>query len=141
MKKTLGSVIKETRRSLGLSQQALAEKVGVKGSYIAYIENGDRRPSLALLAKLADVLGLEKDRLFILSHPEARDFLVASRPPASKPNTAWHTFLSNRAMLRRHNVTPTELRILKQVNLLGVVISPRMFLFILNSMRQALEEE
>jgi len=29
--------------------------------------------------------------------------------------------------------------VLKQVNLLGVVISPRMFLFVLNSIRQSLQ--
>jgi hypothetical protein len=36
-------------------------------------------------------------------------------------------------------VTPAELRVLKQVNMLGVVISPRMFLFVLNAMRQSLQ--
>ncbi len=57
----------------------------------------------------------------------------------SGPIKAWKQFLLSRALLRQNKVTPAELRVLKQVNLLGVVISPRMFLFVLNSIRQSLQ--
>ena len=58
-KKTLGAVIKEGRDALRLTQRGLAEIVGVKASHIAYIENGHRNPSLALLRRLADALGTQ----------------------------------------------------------------------------------
>ena len=44
---------------------------------------------------------------------------------------------SNQALLRRHNVTPAELKLLKQVNALGPISNPRDFLFVLNSIRMA----
>jgi hypothetical protein len=38
-------------------------------------------------------------------------------------------------------VTPQELKVLQKVNMLGRVSTPSQFLFILNSMRQAVDEE
>ncbi len=37
--------MRELRTRTGLSQRALAEKLGVKSSYIAYLESGRRHPS------------------------------------------------------------------------------------------------
>lgn len=48
--------IKEYRKRLGLSQQDLADKVGVDGSLICYWENGKRLPSAKLLPTLAYAL-------------------------------------------------------------------------------------
>jgi transcriptional regulator with XRE-family HTH domain len=138
-KPTLGDVVRKARNSLGLSQRQLGEEIGVQGSHIAYIEAGERRPSLRLLSGIADVLGLEKSKLFLLLHPEAQEFVRSSRPAAPRPNEAWNQFLLNRGLLRKNKVTPAELRLLKQMNMLGVVISPRMFMFVLNSIRQSLQ--
>lgn len=141
-KKTLGEVLKDRRESMGLTQRELAAKLGVKASHVAYLENGRRRPSLSLLGRLAEVLGLEREPLFLLAHPEART-LLASREtePSKRQQNAWRKFTGDRALLARHKVTPSELRVLKQVNLLGRVSSPKQFLFILNSIRQAVEED
>jgi transcriptional regulator with XRE-family HTH domain len=138
-KRTLGAVVKEARNSLGLSQRQLGEEIGVKGSHIAYIEGGERRPSLHLLSNIANVLNLEKNELFLLLHPDAHEFVPEKRQAAQRPNQAWKQFLLSRALLRQNKVSAAELRVLKQVNLLGVVISPRMFLFVLNSIRQSLQ--
>ncbi len=138
-KRTLGVVIREARISLGLSQRQLGQEIGVQGSHIAYIEGGARHPSLRLLSSIADVLGLEKSKLFLLLHPDAQDFVPSHRSAAPRPNEAWKQFLQSRALLRKNKITPAELRVLKQMNMLGVVISPRMFLFVLNSIRQSLQ--
>jgi transcriptional regulator with XRE-family HTH domain len=138
-KQTLGDVIRKARTSLGLSQRQLGEEIGVQGSHIAYIEAGERHPSLRLLSCIADVLGLDKSRLFLLLHPDAQEFVRSSRPAAPRPNEAWNQFLLNRGLLRKNKVTAAELRLLKQMNMLGVVISPRMFMFVLNSIRQSLQ--
>jgi transcriptional regulator with XRE-family HTH domain len=140
-KKTLGGVIKEGRDALRLTQRGLAEIVGVKASHIAYIENGHRNPSLALLRRLADALGLNRRELLILSHPDARYLMDEPETRASKRENSWHQFSTNRAMLRRHNVTRAELKVLKQVSLLENVSVPRHFLFILNAIRQAGDRE
>jgi transcriptional regulator with XRE-family HTH domain len=138
-KRTLGTVIKEARLTQGLSQRQLAEEIGVKGSHIAYIEAGRRHPSLRLLSNIADALELEKTSLFVLLHPDAEQFVPSTRPCAPRPNEAWRQFLSNRSTVRKHKITAAEMKVLKQVNMLGVVISPRMFLFVLNAMRQSLQ--
>lgn len=52
----LGKRIKRLRRGSGLTQEKLAELVGVSLKYIQYLEVAQNRPSLKLLYKLAKVL-------------------------------------------------------------------------------------
>lgn len=61
------SIIKEIRERRGWSQTELAAKVGVGARYIAFIESGDRTPSLSLATKLAETLGTSMDTLFLPS--------------------------------------------------------------------------
>jgi transcriptional regulator with XRE-family HTH domain len=142
-KKTLGQLIKQQRDAYDLTQRQLASKLGVKASHIAYLENGRRKPSLALLTRIADTLGLDEQRLFLLAHPEARSLVTAQREPApaGARDAAWRKFTKDRALLVRNRITPRELKLLQQVNLLGRVSGPRQYLFILNSIRQAVDEE
>jgi transcriptional regulator with XRE-family HTH domain len=136
--------LKSQREILGLTQRALALKLEVKPSHVAYLEKDRRRPSLGLVSRIADVLGLEKEPLFLLAHPEASTLLTGRRDPAApsrNPDQVWRDFTDNKAMLARHNVNPSELKVLSQVNLLGKIAAPRQFLFILNAIRQAVEEE
>jgi transcriptional regulator with XRE-family HTH domain len=143
-KKTLGEVLKNRRGTLGLTQRQLALKLGVKPSHVAYLEKDRRRPSLALLSRIADVLDLPKESLFVLAHPEASSLLTSHREPAARaqdPDQVWRDFSGNKAMIARHNIKPRELKVLSQVNLLGKITAPRHFLFILNAIRQAVETE
>jgi transcriptional regulator with XRE-family HTH domain len=142
-KETLGQVLKQRRGAYAYTQRELARKLGVKASHVAYLENGRRRPSLSLLSRIADTLELDKRRLFLLAHPEAQ-WIVGDRreaSPAKRREDAWRKFAGDRGTLARHKVTARELKVLKNVNMLGRVSSPGQFLFILNSIRQAVEEE
>lgn len=141
--KTLGEVLKSRRELLALTQRELAAQLGVKPSHVAYLETNRRRPSLGLVSRIAEVLDLDKEMLFLLAHPEARSLITPQRAPASRPNRedVWRDFTHDKALLARHQVSPRELKVLSQVNLLGKVTAPRHFLFILNSIRQAVEEE
>ena len=57
--KRLGKMLKQRREEQGLTQAALAHKVGVSQTYIAKLESGARTsPSLATLRKLAKALGV-----------------------------------------------------------------------------------
>ena len=58
-KRTLGSVVKEARDEARMTQRELATAVGIKASHIAYIENGRRRPSISLINRLGETLGLD----------------------------------------------------------------------------------
>jgi len=87
--------------------------------------------------------GWTKSRCF-LAHPEAGSLLNDRREPtqaARDPEQVWRDFTGNKAMLARHQIKPNELKVLSQVNLLGKVAAPRQFLFILNAIRQAVDEE
>ncbi len=143
MKKTLGDVLKARRALLRLTQRELALKLGVKPSHVAYLETNRRRPSLGLLSRIADVLDLPKEALFVLAHPEASALVGTPRNPAPRQerDQAWQEFADNEALLARHQIKPRELKVLSQVNLLGKITAPRQFVFILNAIRQAVEEE
>jgi transcriptional regulator with XRE-family HTH domain len=137
-KKMLGYVVREARRDHGMTQRELARLVGVKGSHIAYIEGNRRKPSLPLLRKIADVLGLNRRELLFLTHPEARNLVGdLDGRPAKAPTNSWRVFAANRALHKRHKITPGELKLLRQVSLLENVNHPSHFIFILNSIRQA----
>lgn len=142
-KKTLGPVLKKQREALAITQRELARRLNVKPSHVAYLENDRRRPSLGLLSRIADVMGLEKEPLFLLAHPEASSLINAHREPAPRHDRhqVWRDFAGNKALLSRHQVKPRELKVLSQVNMLGKITAPRHFLFILNAIRQAVEEE
>jgi len=138
MRKTLGSVVRENREQMRMSQRELADQVGVKASHVAYIEGNQRRPSLGLLLRIADLLGLDRWELFMLSHPDAADLVRDVRmPEKAKPGEAWRRFAADRALHKRHNILPRELKLLRQVSQVQDVSCAKHFLFILNSIRQA----
>jgi transcriptional regulator with XRE-family HTH domain len=136
--KTLGQVVREARQARELSQRDLAKLLRIEPSHVAYIESGQRNPSLGVLRRIADTLGLNREEIFFLSHPDAK-FLLGE-PSGSKKKkelNSWQQFVSNRALLRRHKVTPRELKVLREISTLEDVASPRNYLFILNAIRQA----
>jgi transcriptional regulator with XRE-family HTH domain len=136
-KNSLGILVKQQREGLGLSQRALAERVGVKASHIAYIEGGKRKPSLALMTRLADSLGIGRQQLFVLAHPEAESVVnpIVNVAAPDNPQEAWRQFVNDRAFLERHRVTRRELRAFKEISLLGYVLSKREFLGVLAMIR------
>ncbi len=141
-KNRFGQVLKEQRQAHRLTQRELAERIGVKASHVAYLETGQRKPSLALIGRIADTLHLDKQRLFVLAHPEARSMMPAARPARPKsPKEAWRALLSDRALLNRYQVTKRELQALRQLSMLGYVMSPREFLAIVTLIRRDPEEE
>lgn len=53
---TIGETIRKYRAQAGMSQTALAEKIGVTQQQIEKWENGKRRPKLDALKKIAAAL-------------------------------------------------------------------------------------
>lgn len=60
----LGKRVQKQRRRLGLTQEELAEKVGISRAYMGYIEQGRNIPSLEVLEKIARILKTPLRRLF-----------------------------------------------------------------------------
>lgn len=59
-----GHRVAQARRRAGLSQQQLAERVGVGRATIARMEGGDTSPSVALALTIARELGEPVEALF-----------------------------------------------------------------------------
>ena len=55
----IGSFIKERRQMLGITQPDLAEMAAVSINTLYKLERGEANPSVKVLNKLAEVLGLE----------------------------------------------------------------------------------
>lgn len=133
--------MKENRQAHGLTQRDLAARIGVKASHVAYLETGQRKPSLALLGRIADTLRLDRQKLFVMAHPEAKAMMPAARPARTKtPKEAWRTLLNDRALLSRYQVTKKELQALKSLSMLGYAMSPREFVAIVTLLRRDPEE-
>lgn len=58
LKSTLGAQVSDLRRSRGLTQEKLAEQLGVTARYLAGIERGERNLTLDSVDALADQLGV-----------------------------------------------------------------------------------
>jgi transcriptional regulator with XRE-family HTH domain len=54
--KAFGKTVAEVRKSRGVTQQALAENIGMSVVAIAYIETGKRWARLGTLSKIAESL-------------------------------------------------------------------------------------
>ena len=54
----VSSMIRDARKREGMTQQELAENVGVKKSYISRIESGGVEPSAGLFLSIINSLGL-----------------------------------------------------------------------------------
>ena len=63
----LGSLIKRQRTRLGLTLPILAAKSGVSATHLSRIEKAQRYPSVNVLRKIAEPLGLDEKELFNLA--------------------------------------------------------------------------
>ncbi|MCL2327640.1 MAG: helix-turn-helix domain-containing protein [Bacteroidetes bacterium] len=55
----IGTIIKERRKTLSITQQELAELAGVGINTLTKIERGEANPSFEILHRVLDTLGLE----------------------------------------------------------------------------------
>lgn len=70
IKRAMGKRIKTVRRLRGLTQDKLAERVGLSPKYISGIERGVENPTLDNLIRLAKALGVEAYDLFLFGASE-----------------------------------------------------------------------
>lgn len=132
----LGHLVRTRREGLGLTQRALALRLGVEASHVAFIETGRRKPSLKLVARMADILGVDSQNLLILAHPEAKALLAEPKPETGgKTAPSWQRFIKNHELLARYHVTDRELQALEHLSLLGSVRSAKEFLAIVTLIR------
>ncbi len=62
--KTLGQKIKKYRMEKSLTQEQVAERIGVSSTYVGFIEQGQRTPSIKTADKIARTLDVKLSDLF-----------------------------------------------------------------------------
>src|SRR5215207_493089 len=94
---SFGYWIRQQRKALDLTQQALAERVGCSLATIKKIEQDERRPSRQIAERLADVLGIpvgQRDLfLKVARGMQSVDRLSLAHEPASSMPSGTVTFL------------------------------------------------
>ena len=75
-KELLGMRVREVRRLRGLSQERLAEKVGIDPKQISRIEGGKSAPSFETLESIAKHLQVEMKDLFDFQHLVQAEMVV-----------------------------------------------------------------
>jgi transcriptional regulator with XRE-family HTH domain len=133
--RTLGHVLRERRRQLDLTQSEVASRIKTSVPYVGHLEAGKRHPSDTIILRLAEALDLDSGELFFLANPQAKS-LVEER--SQKQGSAWEEFRRDERLQRVHNVTAAELDMLSQVAMMGEVRSVRDFIYIVNTVRQAM---
>lgn len=63
-RKVLGQRVRALRRSAGMSQEQLGEAAALFRTYVARIESGAADPTLSVLLRLAEALGVTVQTLF-----------------------------------------------------------------------------
>ena len=90
IQRTFGSVIRERRRQLDLTQEDVATRIKTSTPYIGHLESGKRHPSEKVIARLSVVLGLQSRELFFLANPRTRDLLSTANSGSRR--SAWEEF-------------------------------------------------
>ena len=80
MEETLGKRIVFHRKRLGLTQDALAERMGVTAQAVSKWENDQSCPDIGALPKLAEIFGISTDELLGVERKEVT-------PPRSSRRT------------------------------------------------------
>lgn len=76
IKKLLGKKIKKLRQKKGLTQEELADMIGISQRTLSGIEIGENFLSADTLNRLMDVLGIVPDDIFAVEHLKSTDDLV-----------------------------------------------------------------
>lgn len=59
-----GEMVRKKRKQAELSQEELAEKLGIHRTYMSFIERGIRNPSLVMIFKISRALKIKLPDLF-----------------------------------------------------------------------------
>ncbi len=71
----IGQRIRRYRKALNLSQEELAEKVGISTTHMSHIETGNTKLSLPVLVDLSNVLSVQTDAVIFGEKQENKTLL------------------------------------------------------------------
>lgn len=116
IRQIIGRRIHKLRRHSDLTQQGLAERIGVNASYIGPLEKGLKCPSIAVLQKLAQELGQPVFSFFLDDQGQATDeteqmrltALLGSHTPAERRFMIRMVEEMSTMLMARRDAEPSE---------------------------------
>lgn len=96
---TIGNRIGQYRRKLGLTQEALAQKLEVTNQAVSKWESDQCCPDISLLPRLADIFGITIDELFGREAPVREQPQPEPAPEAPKAELPWEDDKTLRVVL------------------------------------------
>ena len=85
MKIDIGAKIKTLRKGRGLTQEQLAERLGITRATVSNYEVGRRSPHISELKRIADFFGVGVDYFGVTPTDEAFDLLSRAREVFNNP--------------------------------------------------------
>ena len=79
-----GLKVKELRAEAEVTQEDLAERVGVFRTYMSRIETGEANPTLTVIHAVAGALDVDVRRLFEPASPAAKRARAKAKPNSSR---------------------------------------------------------
>lgn len=99
MEETLGKRIAARRKALNLTQDALAEQLGITAQAVSKWENGQSCPDITMLPRLAEIFSCTTDELLGIAPkeipPQASVPESPAEAPESRPQRLWHKALAS----------------------------------------------
>lgn len=74
----IGQKIRKYRKAHSLSQETLAEKVGISTTHMSHIETGNTKLSLSVLVKLSQTLEVSTDEI-LFEHPNINNDIMTDK--------------------------------------------------------------
>lgn len=74
----IGEAFRFIRMTKGLEQKTVAERAGINSGYLSQLENGRRDPTLTVVNKVCEGLGVPVTYVMVLlegSHPDVKQFV------------------------------------------------------------------
>ena len=98
MDETLGKRIAAGRKSLGITQDRLAEQLGVTAQAVSKWENDQSCPDITMLPKLAEIFGTSTDELLgRVETPPVHEAEVVTEEPGDQDKWTFHWDNSKRS--------------------------------------------
>lgn len=95
---TLGNTILKYRKALGITQDALAQKLEVTNQAVSKWESDQCCPDINLLPRLADIFGITIDELFGREAPAKPELVISDVPWGDDGNLRGVVYLGRKLM-------------------------------------------
>lgn len=107
-KNKVKSNIKELREEYNLSQQELADKIGVSRQTIYYLEKGSYNPSLTISFKIAEVFDDKRLKEIFYQEPVIKDILK-SKTLEELDRISSEVAITTQKLIQLNNISDNEL--------------------------------